>query len=1000
MTITRLLKRLSVLFLCVTFTQLAFSQTKVITGTVNDDKGAPIQGASVTVKGSRTGTTTDLNGAFSLTAPASATTLVVSSVGFTQLEVAASDQPITVALVSSSQSLNDVVVVGYGSPQRMRDITGSVTSIQAKDFNQGVITSPDQLLQNKVSGLEIVNNSGQPGSATTIKIRGNNSIRGSGNPLYVIDGVPLDGRNARPSVNLTNGGFGTTPDEDPLLYINPYDIQNITILKDASATAIYGSRGANGVIEITTKNGSSGPTKLEFNTSIGANVGYMKKYDVLTASQFRSALHKYSLDTLTNSLDHGSSVDALNSVTQHKAIQTYAMAISGGNETGKFRGSFLASRTPGFIKSNNLDRYIGNFGGTYKFFDKKLSIDFNLTAGHSTENPVLVSNTAGSQGNLISAALQWNPTQAFTDANGQYIYPTNGSGNPLALITGYNDIDNVNTYLGNISAAYKILDNLEYKFLYSINQSDGNRATNVDGFMPGLSPVSGAGVGINSYASLTSQVFQHTLDYKTTFGTDLNFEALAGFEYWKSNYSNSSYSALGFNTNLTQNTLVNIPYTSILQDGKTQFLPGVFVDLTTELQSYFGRVNLNYKEKYYLTATIRDDGSSKFGANNRYGVFPSAGLRWVISNEDFLKDSRTFSNLDLRATWGITGSSEFPAGSSQEQFTFNSFNNAGQSNVANPDLKWEQTSQYDFGLDFAFLNNRVFGTIDYYNKNTTNILFQSTAIQPAPASTYWINLPGNLINSGVEFSVGADIVRNRDFSWDLSFNIAYNKNIIRKFYSPGSKTVLSILTGQINGQGVSGTLGQIITNNEPVDEFWLKSFGGFDKNGNQVIGANPAFAGNPNPTLLFGGSTTLKYKKLALVINGGGSGGFVIYNNTATSVTNISGIVGGRNIDAKAYNSAELVGSGVGASARFLENGNYFKLRNASLSYALGNLGTYFKNVNVFVSGTNLFGLTKFSGFDPEVNIDKSNAGYPSRSIEYIPYPTARAFTVGLNFSL
>jgi iron complex outermembrane receptor protein len=230
--------------------------------------------------------------------------------------------------------------------------------------------------------------------------------------------------------------------------------------------------------------------------------------------------------------------------------------------------------------------------------------------------------------------------------------------------------------------------------------------------------------------------------------------------------------------------------------------------------------------------------------------------------------------------------------------------------------------------------------------------------------------------------------------------MAFNHNTINQFYAPGSKTVLSIPTGTIDGQGVSGTKGQIITNNQPIDEFFLKPFQGFDQSGNQKIGANPAFAGDPNPHFLYGGSTTLQYKKLALVINGGGSGGFVIYNNTATDVTNISGIVGGRNIDKAAFNSAERTGSGVGASTRFLESGNFFKLRNATVSYSVGNAGQYVKNLNIFVSGANLFVITKFTGFDPEVNIDKNSNGYPSRSIEYIPYPTPRSLTVGVNFSL
>jgi TonB-linked SusC/RagA family outer membrane protein len=1000
MTMKRLLMRISFLFLCVSFTQLAFSQTKVITGTITDDKGAPVQGASVAVRGARGGTTTDANGAFTLTVGAAAKSLVVSSVGFTQQEVSITDKTsVNVSLASSASSLNDVVVIGYGTVKR-KDATGSLTTVTAKEFNQGVITSPDQLLQNKVSGLEIISNSGQPGSATTIRIRGNSNVRGNGNPLYVVDGVILDGRDARPSLNLGIGGFGQKPEDNPLLFIDPYSIQDITILKDASSTAIYGSRGANGVIVITTKKGASGAVKLEANASVGFDIGYMKKFDILSYGQFVTALHKYNPDSIANKLNKGSKVDPMKDITQSNPIQNYDVAVSGGNENQKFRASFLASRTPGFIQNNKLDKYVGTFSGSYKFLDKRLSIDFGVIDGHVTNNDVLTSNTAGSVGNLISSALQWNPTASYYNPDGSFVNLGNGTPNPLMMLKAYSDISEVNTVLGNISASFKILKNLEYKFLYSINQSNGTRAANIDGFVRGLAPIDGNGLGVVLNAALTSQVFDHLVTFNTNFSEDFHFTALGGFEYWKSNNSNNNSIGQTFNFNLNELTLLPAKYTDIMQNAKTQSPLFTFQDITTEVQSYFARVDFNYKDKYYLTGTFRADGSSKFGKNNKYGYFPSAGFKWNIANEDFMKDNSVFSGLAFRATWGLTGSQDFPAGASIDQFAFGSYNSASQVNAGNPDLKWEQTAQYDFGLEFALLKNRFHGTIDYYNRDKTDILFQSTAIQPGPAATYWINLPGHLINKGVEVSIDASIVSHRDFSWDLALNYASNNNLLKQFYAPGTKNPLSINTGQINGQGVSGTLGQIITNNQPVDEFYLKPFGGFDQKGNQIIGANPQFAGNPNATSLFGISTSIRFKKLTLTLNGGGSAGFKIYNNTGTSVTNIAGIVNGRNIDQLAFNSKEQPSSGVGASSRFLEDGSYFKLRNASLNYNFGNIGDYIKNLNLYVSATNLFVITGFSGFDPEVNIDKSNSGYPSTSIEYIPYPTPRSIQVGVNFAL
>jgi TonB-dependent starch-binding outer membrane protein SusC len=974
----------------------AFAAAQTVTGTVTDSKGDPVSGISVTVKGTTKGAATNAQGVYTLNDVANGATLVFTGAGFTSQSIKVTGGTVNVSMATSTSNLNEVVVIGYGSV-RKKDLTGAVGSVKAKDFNQGFVTSPDQLLQNKVSGLEITNNSGQPGVATTIKIRGNNSIRAVNNPLYVIDGVPLDGRTARPSVNLTQG-FGSTPESNPLLYINPNDIAQIDVLKDASSAAIYGARGANGVIVITTKKATSGGTKLEFGTSFGTSAGYLKQYEVLNAGQFKDALGKYNLGA--SALDFGSSVDALKEITQKKLSTDYSLALSSGNENGSIRASFLASRANGFLKGSNLDKYLGAVGGQYKFLDKKLSIDFNLRGGQTKENITNVSNTADSKGNLISSALSWNPTQAFKNAAGDYIVPGNGSGNPLAFAEAYSDIAKVTSLLADISAGYKILKNLDYKFLFAVNTGTGERNTNVDGWLGGYNGITGLGVGAKAFARLNSQTITHTLNYKAKLTSKLNLDALGGYEYWKTNYSGSSSAATGFNTNLTYQTKTNIKYTDNLGNGKTQALPGSFTNPTAELQSFFGRVVLNYADKYVVTATMRADGSSKFGKNNKYGYFPAVAAKWTISNENFMKGMSVINNLAIRASYGITGNQEFPAGASQEQFSFGPYNSVGQINVANPDLKWEETKSFNIGLDYSLMKGRIYGSLEYYDKNTTNILFQSTAIQPAPASIYFINLPANLTNKGVEFSIGAAIIDKTNFGVDVNFNIANNKNLLKNFNSPGTTTPIQIITGQINGQGVSGTLSQIITSNQPVNEFYLKKFNGFDASGKQLLDAEPGFAGDPNPHTIYGFGTSVRYKKLNLSINAGGASGFMIYNNTATNITNLSGIVGGRNIDLAAYNSAEKTSSSAAASTRFLEKGDYFKLRNATVRYSFGNVGKYLKGLAAFVSGSNLFVITKFTGFDPEVNIDKSNNAYPSRSIEYVPYPTPRTFSFGFNLSL
>ena len=978
--------------LCLFLSISLLAQDRVVTGKVTDSKDAsPVVGASVQPKGSTTGTSTSADGSFRISVPSGINTLVVSSAEFVTQEIdIAGKSTVDVSLAATASGLTEVVVIGYGTA-RKKDVTGALASVKAKDFNQGVIASPDQLLQGKVSGLEITNNSGQPGAATTIKIRGNNSIRATNNPLYVIDGVPLDGRTAKPSLNFGGSGldFGTTPESNPLLYINPNDISQIDVLKDASSTAIYGSRGANGIIVITTKKGASAGTKIEFATKYGVTAGYMKKIKLLTGDEFRTITKANGLD-----FDSSGSVDALKEITQSTLSQEYSVALSGGSETGKFRASFLGSRNYGFIKKTSLDKYLGNFTGQYKFLDKRVTVDFGVIAGHTTENMQLISNTAGAGGALMAWTLNWNPTKPFKTSDGLFSNASNSIPNPLAVIEGYHDVADVNVILANISASLNITRGLSYKFLYALNHGTGKRNTNLDGWIDGIQGVTGTGVAAISDASLTSQTFTHTLTYNTSITSDLKLEALAGYEYWKTDYANSSLFGSQFNTNLDQRSRIPILYTSFFQNADFQSQKVTYVDPTVEIQSYFARANLNLSDKYYLTATIRADGSSKFGKNNKYGYFPSVGAKWVISNEDFLKSIPVITNLGLRASWGITGNQEFPAGAAQEQFTSGAFNSIGQSNVANPDLKWEKTTQVNIGLDYSILKGRVYGSIDYYNKNTSDLLFQSSAIQPAPASIFFINLPAHLINKGFEFSIGASIVSKKEFSWDASFNIAHNKNMLEDF------TQADIQTGLVSGQGVSGALAQVIGNNHPVNVFYLKQYDGLDQSGQQIIASEPTFQGDPNPSLLFGFSNTLRYNKLTLSLNASGAADYLIYNNTFNTVTNIANIGRGQNVDASAIGSKEAISSGVIASSRYLEKGNYLKLRNITLNYAMGDVARYIKNLNIFVGATNLFVITNFTGFDPEVNVDKNNNGYPSRSMEYIPYPTPRIISFGFNMSL
>ena len=801
---------------------------------------------------------------------------------------------------------------------------------------------------------------------------------------------------------MTLGGslpFGTIPASNPLTYINPYDIQSIDVLKDASASAIFGSRGANGVIVITTKKAASGPVRLEFGTSFGDNVGYEKKDNLMNASQFRQKLVQYNLTA--DGYDSGASVNALKAITQSTLSQTYNLGLSGGNDNGKFRASFLSSKLEGLIKNTDLTKYIGTLGGTYKFIDKRVTIDFNLIVGHVKIDQPLISNTAGAGGNLMQWVLSWNPTQSFYNSSGGLNLLRNNIPNPLAAIAAYSDQSNVTTVLGNISANVEIVHNLFYKFLYAVNDGSGTRYSNIDGWLQGVSGVSGVGVGAIGTAGLNSQTITHTLNYRVDLTENLKLDALAGYEYWTTHYRDQSLLGLGFDINNSLATTVGIPNTSQMSDAASalSLTPANASDPTVDIQSYFARAVFNLSDKYYLTGTFRADGSNKFGANNKYGYFPSVAARWVISNENFMKAS-VFNSLALRGSWGETGDQGFPAGAAQAQYTLPSNATIGLINVPNPNLKWQQTKTTDIGLDYSFLSGRVYGSMDYYHKNTSQLIYQTTAIEPGPSGNEYINLPANLINSGFEFAIGADIVDNRSFTWNATFNIAYNKNLLKNFNEP------LIPTGQVNGNGVSGVLAEAITNNQPLEEFYLPHFYGFTKTGADSVGTTNHFAGDPNPHVLLGFSNTFKYQHFSLVLNFGGTLGYKVFNNTALAVTNIYSFSKGLNTSLNAFVPGQAVGAALAVSDRYVENASFLKLRNASLSYSFGDVGKYVHNLNVYLSGTNLFVITKFKGFDPEVNIDKSTTNaagqtvYPSRSMEYLPYPTPRIISLGLNVSL
>lgn len=976
-------------------TLVAAAQTRLLKGKVVDETQSPLTGATIKVKGTTTATTTDPEGSFSLNISNDAKFLEVSYIGYALKEVPIAGNDMTITLEpSTDQGLEEVVVIGYGTA-RKKDLTGSMVTIGAKNFNKGIMTSPDQLIQGKTPGVMVINNTGQPGGSTTVRIRGNSSIRASNNPLFVLDGVPMSGNSPLPE---GRGGFSSDRG-NPLTYLNPGDIASMDILKDASATAIYGSRGANGVVIITTKKGKEGSPEVSVGASTG--VSTMREYpDVLNASRFREAL-KYYTPNEVDDADFGGNEDAFKAITRKAITQNYYADVAGGTEYGKYRLSGGYLNQNGIIRGSQLKKYTANLGGNFRFLEnKRLGLDFGLFLTQMDNKYAPINATVGSEGNIISQALQWNPTRPLRDAQGNLTFVSTTTRNPLTSIEAFKDLATTNTLVINMAPYYKITDDLEYRFIYSAMRQTGNRQGMYRAGLiePSNNEDEQAFISNNGETNLQ---MTHMLSYNKQINEDWSVNAVAGYEYLDYNFNNNIMFGRGFK-------YMGLDYFDYMQYTKPANREiASYRSPTNQLQSLFLRGGFNYLNRYLFTATARRDGSTKFGSNNKYAMFPSLAVAWNVAEEDFLKSKGIFDQLKVRLGWGKTGNQEFPSGASLDRLIFNN-QSISQANYGNPDLKWETSTTINVGIDFGILGNRLYGSIDYFNKKTTDALFEQTLAQPAPAGRIWVNLDGEIVNKGVEIALTGTIVKNDNWTWDLTGNATFLKNSV-------SGLVGYYETGALRGQGFSGVLGQRMVNGQPLNVWYLADYQGIDpQTGTSMYrgldgsisttndpAVNKYYMNSPNPTTLLGISTNVNYKKFSLAANMNGAFGHYLFNNTAATglgLTNLSS----RNIGSKFFDTSvkESTSNSAAPSSRFLEKGDYLKLANLTLSYRVGNVGKTLKNLNVSLTGQNLFIITKYTGFDPEVNTDGSTNGIPSLGIEYLPYPPARNILLGVNFSL
>lgn len=977
----------------------AQAQSRTVSGKVTDASGNPLPGASVVVKGTRTGTTTDGEGNFSFNVPQSASELTISAVGFDAQTVAISGSSISVTLAQSLSQLTDVVVVGYGT-RKVKDATGAVVSLGEKSFNKGVISTPEQLLQGRTAGVTVTTTSGEPGSGVNINIRGTASIRSNNNPLFVVDGVPLDGGGTTAGSIFTDGGSSA---RNPLAFLNPNDIENISILKDASAAAIYGARGANGVVIITTKSGrGKGGFQFSANASVSKTAN---RYDILNAQDFiygvREAVIASGADPAGVAfLDKGASTDWQDQIFRTAISQNYNLSwgMSKGGTSVRLSGSY--DDQEGIVKNTDLNRKTIRANLTQKF-GSKLRFDITGTYSNVQNNYAPISNNAGYQGSLIGAALTFNPTYPIFNADGTYFDPGDGNRNPVQMLNYFQDKDDINRFLTNISGSYEIVKGLTYKATFGYDKSKSERFGYADprlgtGSYSGTTnirnkdfqnPIFGNGRASGQYLDLKSTLIEHTLNYVKDLKGEQTLDFLAGYSYQET--INEYRAQVRWGVNGAQQLVDDF--------GKYQNSTPFFGDTTKyEIQSYFGRANYSIKDKYFFTATVRVDGSSKFSEGNKYGTFPAFAAKWKMANEDFFANSlgKVFSDFSLRLNYGITGNQEFPAYASLAIVQTNFDGSQTVVSNSNPNLRWEETTNYGAGLDYELFAGRVRGSVDYFNKATKDLLFLASYPQPAASADRWVNLPGTVRNTGWEFGVDVQAVKATKFSWDVNYNMTFLKNEIEDF----GQTVVN--TGEVSGQGLSGAYAQTFTNGYPLFTFKMPVFLRYNGEGNAVYanGSQDQLLGSALPKFTAGLTNNFRYGNWNASVFVNAVRGFYVYNNTANALFLKGSLKNGRNVTYDVFNSIENPINPGSVSTRFLEKGDFVRIANATLGYTFDIKNSKaIKTLNIALSGQNLALFTKYSGLDPEINTDKTRGGVPSRGFDYTAYPRARTFTLGVN---
>ena len=990
---TKLINKQSIFICLLFFMSISVYSQNTITGIVSSaDDDQPIPGANIIVKGTSIGASTDFDGLFKLENVSPKDVLLISFMGYKPIEVTVGSQTqINIKLETDSQALDEIVVIGYGTIKR-KDVTGAIGSIKSENFIDGLPMAPEQILQGKVAGVSIVQASGAPGAASTVRIRGNSSISAGNNPLYVVDGVPLQFGSANSFVQVGSGAGSTpltTDVSNPLNIINPADIESIDVLKDASATAIYGSRGANGVIIITTKNKGSSGDFVTYDSYVG--ISYVpENLPFLDATEYR----KYANDNNLPFSDEGADTYWQDEIFRTAITQNHNISFAGGSATSNFRASFGYSDEEGVIISSGLKKYTSRLNGNHKALDGKLNISMNMSYTQIDDDKTPISSNIGNEGgNIMKDGLRWAPTLPVRNPDGSYYQIGELRVNPVSWGDVIDETQS-NVFLGNMSSSYKILESLKFNFDVGMSNEHTNRYTSVPDSHPAGENVGGL-ASISKFQNGTVMTESYfTFDKQITANSRLT--ALLGYSYQRFEKENTFTQANQFVSTATE--------WNLMQSGT--ILSNTSFKESNILSSYYARVNYKLMNRYLFTATVRRDGSSRFGGNNKWGTFPSGAIAWNIADESFMTDTKV-SNLKLRIGFGITGNQALPnylyleqlgiSGSSIYYLNGQAVPAVLPTNFANPDLQWEETAQSNIGVDFGFFDDRFSGSIDLYNKTTDNLLLSFSTAAPSVVSSQWANV-GGVTNKGVEVNLNAGVVDGTDFTWDTNINFATNKNeVVSLSNDTFSREEIRSATG--SGVVANQNRGRIIKPGLPLGTFYGKQFTGFDADGLEtyldvdgVDGADELVIGQIDPDFTFGFNNNFSYKKFDATINFRGSVGNDVYNNTAAEFSYPSSAPGVNVLrsvlttEASREQNAEF-------SSRWIQDASYLRLDNLSIGYSfdVSKVG-FIKKARLYLSGKNLFVITNYTGYDPEVS---TRGG----GIDYMSYPRPRTFITGVSIS-